>query len=113
MKYIKAMAIVLPLALIALDANAAGGLTGMVTGGTTLIKSLMKLLTSLAALVGGWFVISGIIAWKKSSNDHSGQIDFKSVVVPIIAGIILVSFTGFILLTSETFGFATPNTKDF
>lgn len=92
----------------------AAGLDQMTTGASNFILSLAKLLTSMAALVGGWFVVSGVLAWKKSSNEHGGgQIEFKSVVIPIVAGVILVCFTGFILLTSTTFGFATANTAMF
>lgn len=89
----------------------AAGLESMVSGSNTLILSLARLLNTIAALVGGWFVFSGVMAWKKSSNEHGGAgIEFKSVVIPIVAGVILVCFTTFIMLTSHTFGFASPNT---
>lgn len=101
------------MAFFAPSAHAAG-LDQMINGGNTLVLAFARLLTSIAALCGGWLVFSGVMTWKKSSNEHGGgQIEFKSVVIPIVAGVILVCFTGFILLTSTSFGFATPNTTMF
>lgn len=107
-------ALVAIIAMTAPSIAAAADLTQMISGGNTLVLALAKFLTSIAALIGGWFVVSGVMAWKKSSNEHGGQqVEFKSVVVPIITGVILVSFTGFLLLTSSTFGFSSPNTGSF
>ena len=111
-KTFKLAAIFMLFAALSLDASAAG-LLDMISGTSTLINSLAKLLNIAAALTGAWFVISGVMTWKKSSNEHGGQIEFKSVVIPIVAGTILVAFTGFIAMTSTTFGFASPNTAMF
>jgi len=108
MKKQQKILVLLTITLVAMIPDVAmAGLEQMTTGATSLIMSLAKLLNVGAALVGGWFVVSGVMNWKKSSNEHGGgQIEFKSVVIPIITGIILVAFTGFVAMTSSTFGFA-------
>lgn len=107
--------IALAIASVAVSTSAnAAGLDAMILGASNLISSLARMLNIAAALVGGYFVISGVMAWKKSANEHGGQqVEFKSVVVPIIAGACLVAFTGFVAMTSTTFGFATANTAMF
>lgn len=85
----------------------AAGLDVMVNGASSMITSVARLMNLGASLVGGWFVFKGVMAWKKSSDEgHGQQVEFKSVVVPIIAGAVLVAFTAFVSMTSATFGFA-------
>jgi hypothetical protein len=109
-KFLKAnqSAILIACMTVALASNAsAADLTAVTTGATNFINSLARLLNIGAALLGGWFVVSGVMNWKKSTNEQGGgQIEMKSIVVPIITGAILVAFTGFIAMTSSTFGFA-------
>ena len=80
-------------------------LSGMINGATTTLTQGMKLLNIIAGFVGAYFVFTGVMNWKKSSSEQGGhQMGFKEIVVPIIAGVCLLGFSAFIMLTSSTFG---------
>lgn len=95
------------LLLAASGAIAATDLNEVVDKTAAFLKNAAKLINIIAALVGAYFVFSGFMAWKKSADERAGgQIGFKEVVVPIVAGVFLILLSAFIMATSSTFGFA-------
>lgn len=87
-------------------AYASNGLVTMANGGVDLLTVAIKLVNLMALLIGIWWVMDGVMNWKKSSRDDSGgaNIGFKQIIIPIISGVILASFAGFVVMTSQTFG---------
>jgi hypothetical protein len=89
----------------AFSSPAYAGLDQMINGATQTLTQGMKLLNIVAGFVGAYFVFTGVMNWKKSSSEQGGhQMGFKEIVVPIIAGVCLLGFSAFIMLTSSTFG---------
>ncbi|OIR06017.1 hypothetical protein GALL_118140 [mine drainage metagenome] len=89
------------------------GLDTAINGASSFVVSLMKLLNLCLGFLGAWFAGSGIMNWKKSSSEQGGhQMGFKEIVVPVIAGIILLGFSSFIAMTSSTFGFVSTTASN-
>lgn len=96
--------------LLICDTASAQGLNGTLTTAQTFIQTIGRTLNILAALTGAFFVLNGLMTWKKSSSDHGGQVEFKSIAVPIVVGGLLMGFSAFVGLTSSTFGFTSAAT---
>lgn len=96
--------ITVPLLLLLSSGVDAAGLTNVTNSGGDLLSSVVRLLNIAIMLIGSWWVLEGILRWKKSAMSDDQHVSFKSIMVPVIAGMVLVCFTGFVALTSETFG---------
>lgn len=83
---------------------AAAGLTSAAQGGNELLVSLVRMLNLVGLMFGVWWVIESTMLWKRSARNEQQHVSFKAVAVPMIAGLILACFTGFVALTSDTFG---------
>lgn len=93
--------------MLVFSSEANAGIEVIINGAKATVISLMSLLNVLAGLGGAYFVFTGIMNWKKSSNEQGGhQVGFKEIVVPIISGVFLLGFSMFIIMTSQTFGLA-------
>lgn len=86
------------------DSVNAGSLITMANAGAGFMVALIRVVNLGALLIGLWWVMDGVMNWKKSARDDTNNIGFKQIVIPIISGVILSSFAGFVALTSETFG---------
>ena len=93
--------------LVAPVAADAQTLSGIMVSAKSTLSTAGTTINILAGITGAYFILSGIMAWRKSSGDHGGQVEFKSVVVPIVAGGLLVAFSSFVAATSSEFGFST------
>ncbi len=97
--------VVAAIALMVVASPAHADLISMISSTKNLLISAMSLLNIAAGIVGAYFVFNGVMNWKKSSNEQGGgQIGFKEIIVPIIAGVCLLGFSFFIVMTSQTFG---------
>ena len=93
---------------LALESNMAhADLNGILTSSNTLMTNAAQTINILAMLTGAYFIYKGVMAWRKSADEHGGHsIEFKSVAIPILSGALLVAFTAFVAATSSTFGFS-------
>jgi hypothetical protein len=96
---------------MAFSPDSLADLNATLTQGNTFIRSIGRTLNLLAGLTGAYFVLSGLMEWKKSSSEHGGGQGggFKAIAVPIVAGALLVAFTSVVAATSSTFGFASSS----
>ena len=106
------VALVAAMSLV-LTSSAFAGLDQVINGASNTLIQGMKLLNVLAGFIGAYFVFHGVMNWKKSSSEHGGnQMGFKEIVVPILAGVVLLGFSSFIMMTSSTFGFASSTVSN-
>jgi hypothetical protein len=109
----KSIAICIVVVATMFSMPAYAGLDTTIVSISTFISLCMKLLNLGVGLLGAWYAASGIMNWKKSSEQGSNQMGFKEIVVPVISGIILLGFSSFIAMTSSTFGFVSTTASQF
>lgn len=102
----KASVAIAGIAMTLASVSAHADLNATLQSGQTFLQTIGRTMDVLAAITGAYFILSGIMTWKKSSSEHGGQTDFKSVAIPIVTGGLLVAFSALIGATSTTFGFA-------
>lgn len=82
----------------------AATLTTVTGSAIVLLIDAIRIINLLTLMIGMWWVMSGVLKWKKSAGDPNSSIEFKQIITPIISGLVLSSFSGFVAMTSETFG---------
>lgn len=99
-------------AALPISTQAHADLIGMINNGKSVIIAVFSLLNVGAGMLGAYYVITGVMNWKKSSGEQGRQMESKEIITPIIAGIILLSISGFIMMTSSTFGLASSTVNN-